>query len=163
MCLHIVMMFLFLKVLTNNQYSYFSFKDLFILFIIIRLLVSCLKKKIVFFSHVMTIIIGWSKRSFTFFQLNSLTMIFPAYIYTWDGTHKVETSIHGYCRNLFVLVMIENFLCGHVQRRWTVASEENVKSTNGCFSRILKSTAFSCFTFSHVSLKSNGGFIRLHM
>jgi hypothetical protein len=30
-------------------------------------------------------------------------MIFPAYIYTWDGTHKVETSLS---RILFVLVMI---------------------------------------------------------
>jgi len=70
----------------------------------------------------MTIIIGWSKGSFNFFQLSSLTMIFPAYIYTWEP--QVETSIRGYCRNLFVLVMIENFLCGHVQRRWTVASEE---------------------------------------
>ena len=44
------------------------------------------KKKIVFFSHVMTIIIGWSKRSFTFFQLSSLHTFI-------HGSHKVETFL----------------------------------------------------------------------
>jgi hypothetical protein len=48
MSLHIVMMFLFFKVLTNNKYSYFSFKKLFILFIIIRLFYFHVSKKYFF-------------------------------------------------------------------------------------------------------------------
>jgi hypothetical protein len=49
MSLHIVMMFLFFKVLTNNKYSYFSFKKLFILFIIIRLFYFHVSKKYFFY------------------------------------------------------------------------------------------------------------------